>query len=123
MHAIYNIHFAGMNDLNSKVHCVKMPLTATLSGWKEVVDIVIADISFPFVKMMTIYISIIFCYSQLVKASVLTVRDVGSWWLAIPCAGIYMKSFIRGRKAMLTMIRKCKYKEILQKVSGLAMKV
>ena len=27
-----------------------------------------------------------------------------------------MKSFIRGRKAMLTMIRKCKYKEILQKV-------
>ena len=57
-----------------------------------------------------------FNFSQLVKASVLTVRDVGSWWIAIPCAGIYMKSFIRGRKAMLTMIRKCKYKEILQKV-------
>ena len=54
--------------------------------------------------------------SQLVKASVLTVRDVGSWWVAIPCAGVFMKTFIRGRKAVLMMIRKCKYKEILQKV-------
>ena len=49
----------------------------------------------------------------------LTVRDVGSWWLAIPSAGLYMKSFIRGRKAVLTMIRKSKYKEILQSVSDL----
>lgn len=51
--------------------------------------------------------------TQLVKACVLTVRDVGSWWVAIPSAGMYMKSFMRGRKAVLTMIRKCKYKEIL----------
>jgi hypothetical protein len=54
---------------------------------------------------------------QLVKAGVLTVRDVGSWWLAIPSAGLYMKSFNRGRKAVLTMIRKSKYKEILRAVS------
>ncbi|KAI0242430.1 Serine/threonine-protein kinase 19 [Lamellibrachia satsuma] len=52
--------------------------------------------------------------TQLVKACVLTVRDVGSWWVAIPGAGLFMKSFLRGRKAILTMIKKCKYKEILQ---------
>ncbi|KAJ8318464.1 hypothetical protein KUTeg_003555 [Tegillarca granosa] len=54
--------------------------------------------------------------TQLVKASVLTVRDIGSWWIAVPNAGMYVKSFQRGRKAVLTMIRKCKYKEILRKV-------
>ncbi|XP_067673643.1 inactive serine/threonine-protein kinase 19-like [Haliotis asinina] len=52
--------------------------------------------------------------TQLVKSSVLTVRDVGSWWLSIPNAGVFMKNFMRGRKALLTMIRKCKYREILQ---------
>lgn len=53
--------------------------------------------------------------TQLIKASVITVKDVGSWWLAIPNAGMFMKCFLRGRKAVLTMIRKCKYKEILRK--------
>ncbi|XP_062591297.1 inactive serine/threonine-protein kinase 19-like [Saccostrea cucullata] len=52
--------------------------------------------------------------TQLVKASVLTVRDVGNWWIALPNAGVFMKCFLRGRKAILTMIRKCKYREILQ---------
>ena len=63
----------------------------------------------------------LFCYvcRQLVKASVLTVRDVGSWWLSIPNAGIFMKSFSRGRKAVITMIRKSKYKEILKEVGSL----
>ncbi|XP_041364570.1 serine/threonine-protein kinase 19-like [Gigantopelta aegis] len=53
--------------------------------------------------------------TQLVRASVLTVRDVGSWWLAIPNAGIFIKNFVRGRKAMLMMIKKSKYREVLQK--------
>ena len=52
------------------------------------------------------------------KASVLTVRSLGSWWVAVPSAGIFMKSFLRGRKALLTMVRKCKYREILRKVFG-----
>ncbi|KAK7507971.1 hypothetical protein BaRGS_00000936 [Batillaria attramentaria] len=52
--------------------------------------------------------------TQLVHASVLTVRDVGSWWLSIPNAGIFLKTFIRGRKAVLTMIRKSKYREVLK---------
>ena len=53
--------------------------------------------------------------TQLVNAGVLTVRDVGSWWLAIPEAGLFTKNLLRGRKAILTMIRRCKYHEILQR--------
>ena len=39
-----------------------------------------------------------FNFSQLVKASVLTVRDVGSWWIAIPCAGILHEKFHKRTK-------------------------
>ena len=53
---------------------------------------------------------------HLVKAGVLTVRDAGTWWLALPSAGVFMKHFSRGRKAVITMIKKSKYKEILLKV-------
>lgn len=62
--------------------------------------------------------SLFFYCSQLVQVSLLTVRDVGSWWLSIPNTGIFMKSYIRGRKSLLTMIKKCKYREILKTVSA-----
>ena len=52
------------------------------------------------------------------KAGLLTIKDSGSWWLAVPRMGTFMKSFTRGRKAALLMIRKCKYREILRKVSA-----
>ncbi|XP_078414943.1 winged helix repair factor 1-like isoform X2 [Cetorhinus maximus] len=52
--------------------------------------------------------------TQLVNAGLLTVRDVGSWWLAIPGAGRFVKYFVKGRKAVLGMIRKSKYNEVLQ---------
>ncbi|XP_062979592.1 inactive serine/threonine-protein kinase 19 isoform X2 [Elgaria multicarinata webbii] len=51
--------------------------------------------------------------TQLVNAGVLTVRDAGSWWLAVPGAGRFVKCFIKGRKAVLAMIQKAKYKEVL----------
>uniref|UniRef100_A0A8C8SWV6 Serine/threonine kinase 19 n=1 Tax=Pelusios castaneus TaxID=367368 RepID=A0A8C8SWV6_9SAUR len=51
--------------------------------------------------------------TQLVNAGVLTVRDAGSWWLAVPGAGRFIKCFIKGRKAMLGLIQKAKYKEVL----------
>uniref|UniRef100_A0A803SLK4 Serine/threonine kinase 19 n=1 Tax=Anolis carolinensis TaxID=28377 RepID=A0A803SLK4_ANOCA len=51
--------------------------------------------------------------TQLVNAGVLTVRDAGSWWLAVPRAGHFVKYFIKGRKAVLGMIQKSKYKEVL----------
>ncbi|XP_070580801.1 inactive serine/threonine-protein kinase 19-like isoform X2 [Ptychodera flava] len=52
--------------------------------------------------------------TQLVNAGLLTVRDIGSWWMAIPGAGIFMKSFTKGRETLLRTIRKAKYQEILQ---------
>ncbi|KAJ3600905.1 hypothetical protein NHX12_031878 [Muraenolepis orangiensis] len=52
--------------------------------------------------------------TQLVKSGVLTVRDAGSWWLAIPNSGKFTKYFIQGRKAVLAMIKKSKYGEVLK---------
>lgn len=52
--------------------------------------------------------------TQLVKSGVLTVRDAGSWWLSIPNSGKFIKYFIKGRKAVLGMVKKSKYGEILK---------
>lgn len=52
--------------------------------------------------------------NQLVKVGVLNVKDTGSWWVALPNVPLFMKSFIRGRKAVITMIKKCKYREVLR---------
>nr|KAF6463238.1 serine/threonine kinase 19 [Molossus molossus] len=51
--------------------------------------------------------------TQLVNAGVLTVRDAGSWWLAVPGAGRFIKHFVKGRQAVLGMVRKAKYRELL----------
>ena len=68
-------------------------------------------------QIVIVLVTYYYCICRhLVKAGVLVVRDVGSWWFTIPGAGIFMKSHLRGRKAVLTMIRKCKYREILQGV-------
>ncbi|GAB6029281.1 Serine/threonine-protein kinase 19 [Chamberlinius hualienensis] len=53
--------------------------------------------------------------TELMRIGMLTVRDVGSWWLAIPAAGQFMKYYLKGRKAILTTIKKSKYSEILEK--------
>ncbi|XP_027629933.1 serine/threonine-protein kinase 19 [Tupaia chinensis] len=50
---------------------------------------------------------------HLVNAGVLTVRDAGSWWLAVPGAGRFIKCFVKGRQAVLGMVRKAKYRELL----------
>ncbi|KAG8448616.1 hypothetical protein GDO86_015632 [Hymenochirus boettgeri] len=51
--------------------------------------------------------------TQLVRAGLLTVRDAGSWWLSIPGAGRFITHFIKGRKALLSQIRKSRYREVL----------
>ncbi|XP_032236130.1 serine/threonine-protein kinase 19 [Nematostella vectensis] len=53
--------------------------------------------------------------TQLINLGALAVRDVGSWWLSIPGAGHFMKSFSKGRKAVIRTIKNTKYKEMLQK--------
>ncbi|XP_053329966.1 serine/threonine-protein kinase 19 [Spea bombifrons] len=51
--------------------------------------------------------------TQLVRAGLLTVRDAGSWWLSLPGAGKFVTHFIKGRKALLSQIRRSRYKEVL----------
>lgn len=53
--------------------------------------------------------------THLVCTGVLTTRDVDSWWLSIPGAGVFMKNFSNGRKALIRMIRQRKYREILER--------
>lgn len=52
--------------------------------------------------------------TQLVKCGVLTVRDAGSWWLSVPNSGKFTKYLIQGRKAVLNMVKKAKYGEVLK---------
>ncbi|XP_068106432.1 inactive serine/threonine-protein kinase 19 [Hyperolius riggenbachi] len=51
--------------------------------------------------------------TQLVRSGLLTVRDAGSWWLAVPGSGKFISHFIKGRKALLSQINKARYKEVL----------
>ncbi|KAL9956715.1 hypothetical protein ACROYT_G038236 [Oculina patagonica] len=53
--------------------------------------------------------------THLVNTGVLTTRDIGSWWLSIPGAGVFMKNFTNGRTALIRMLRQRKYREILEK--------
>jgi len=49
----------------------------------------------------------------LVNAGLLLLRDVDTFWLAIPNAGAFIKSCIQGRKEVLGIIKKTKWKELL----------
>uniref|UniRef100_H3ASJ5 Serine/threonine kinase 19 n=1 Tax=Latimeria chalumnae TaxID=7897 RepID=H3ASJ5_LATCH len=73
-----------------------------------------SDISFNKEKMLKEFLFRDKEITQLMNAGVITVRDAGSWWLAIPGAGRFVKYFIKGRKHVLGMIKKTKYKEVLQ---------
>ncbi|XP_036409231.1 serine/threonine-protein kinase 19-like [Megalops cyprinoides] len=73
-----------------------------------------SDLSFNKDKMLKEFLFTDTEITQLVKSGVLTVRDAGSWWLSIPNSGKFTKYFIRGRKAVLGMIKKSKYGEVLK---------
>ncbi|XP_077086720.1 winged helix repair factor 1 isoform X2 [Siphateles boraxobius] len=73
-----------------------------------------SDLSFNKEKMLKEFLFTDSEITQLVKSGVLTVRDAGSWWLSIPNSGKFIKYFIKGRKAVLGMVKKSKYGEILK---------
>ena len=50
----------------------------------------------------------------LMNLGILNLRDETSLWIAIPDSALFMKSLIGGRKAVLSMINKRKYKEIFE---------
>uniref|UniRef100_A0AAV2KJY2 Serine/threonine kinase 19 n=1 Tax=Knipowitschia caucasica TaxID=637954 RepID=A0AAV2KJY2_KNICA len=72
------------------------------------------DLSFSKDKMLKDFLFTDAEITQLVKSGVLTVRDAGSWWLAIPNSGKFTKYFLQGRKAVLNMVKKSKYNEVLK---------
>ena len=45
---------------------------------------------------------IVFIFSHLVSTGVLTTRDVDSWWLSIPGAGVFMKNFSNGKYVIVS---------------------
>lgn len=51
--------------------------------------------------------------SELVNTGLLAVRTVNSYWFSVPSVGPFMKSYLKGRKAVLMSVRKAKYSEIL----------
>lgn len=51
--------------------------------------------------------------SELVNAGLLAVRTASGYWFSVPSVGPFMKSYLKGRKAVLASVRKAKYSEIL----------
>lgn len=72
------------------------------------------DLSFSKDKMLREFLFTDAEITQLVKSGVLTVRDAGSWWLSIPNSGKFTKYLLQGRKAVLSMVKKSKYSEVLK---------
>lgn len=56
-------------------------------------------------------------FRGLVQDRLLTVRTPSTYWFCFPGAGEFMKSYIKGRQAIMSVIRKSKYQQILQNVS------
>uniref|UniRef100_A0A3B5LWI2 Serine/threonine kinase 19 n=1 Tax=Xiphophorus couchianus TaxID=32473 RepID=A0A3B5LWI2_9TELE len=87
---------------------------ATVEKFLEKVVSSCTDLSFSKDKMLREFLFTDSEITQLVKSGVLTVRDAGSWWLSIPNSGKFTKYFIQGRKAVLGMVKKSKYNEVLR---------
>uniref|UniRef100_A0A3P9J366 Serine/threonine kinase 19 n=1 Tax=Oryzias latipes TaxID=8090 RepID=A0A3P9J366_ORYLA len=87
---------------------------ATVEKFLEKVVSKCTDLSFSKDKMLREFLFTDSEITQLVKSGVLTVRDAGSWWLSIPNTGKFIKNFIQGRKAVLGMVKKSKYGEVLK---------
>ncbi|XP_043090661.1 serine/threonine-protein kinase 19-like [Puntigrus tetrazona] len=73
-----------------------------------------SDLSFNKEKMLKEFLFADSEITQLVKSGVLTVRDAGSWWLSIPNSGRFIKYFVKGRKAVLGMVKEIKCGEVLR---------
>lgn len=87
---------------------------ATVEKFLEKVVSSCTDLSFSKDRMLREFLFTDSEITQLVKSGVLTVRDAGSWWLSIPNSGKFTKYFIQGRKAVLNIVKKSKYGEVLK---------
>ncbi|XP_066065512.1 inactive serine/threonine-protein kinase 19 isoform X2 [Chamaea fasciata] len=48
----------------------------------------------------------------LVSSGLLTVRDAGSWWLAVPGVGRFVRALLRGRRALLALVRRSRQRQV-----------
>ncbi|XP_072777206.1 inactive serine/threonine-protein kinase 19 isoform X4 [Taeniopygia guttata] len=55
---------------------------------------------------------------QLVAVGLLTVRDVGSWWVAVPGVGRFVRALLRGRRALLSLFRRARLRQLPQGALG-----
>ena len=53
----------------------------------------------------------------MVNAGLLILKETGIFWFSFPSAGAFMKRILKGRQIVLQIIKKRKYREILQTVS------
>ncbi|XP_072777207.1 inactive serine/threonine-protein kinase 19 isoform X5 [Taeniopygia guttata] len=56
--------------------------------------------------------------TQLVAVGLLTVRDVGSWWVAVPGVGRFVRALLRGRRALLSLFRRARLRQLPQGALG-----
>lgn len=54
------------------------------------------------IQLQLVITLIVFIFSHLVCTGVLTTRDVDSWWLSIPGAGVFMKNFSNGKYVIVS---------------------
>ena len=50
------------------------------------------------------------------NCGVLLLREVDSYWFAIPNVGTFVKSCLKGRQEVISILKKTKWKEMLSEV-------
>ncbi|KAG5445768.1 Serine/threonine-protein kinase 19 [Clonorchis sinensis] len=51
--------------------------------------------------------------TTLVQSGALTARTSGLWWVSSPCLGRFLKAYRTGQRALLAMLRRQRFKELL----------
>ncbi|TGZ67309.1 hypothetical protein CRM22_004858 [Opisthorchis felineus] len=51
--------------------------------------------------------------TTLVQSGALTTRTSGLWWISSPCLGRFLKAYRTGQRALLAMLRRQRFKELL----------
>ncbi|KAF7240685.1 hypothetical protein EG68_11005 [Paragonimus skrjabini miyazakii] len=51
--------------------------------------------------------------TRLIQGGALTIRSVDLWWISSPCLGRFLKAYKAGQRALLALVRRQKFKELL----------
>jgi len=53
---------------------------------------------------------------MLVNSGLLISREVDTFWFSMPDAGVFLKNCVQGRKEILSILKRQKWKELLSQV-------